>query len=188
MAQNHCCPISPPERCRTSSPPGCATGGSHAAPWTPEGSCRGLETGARLADRGSLLAQAPRSRFAWWTVADQAVRAGRFLLADLIGFRLRSVPSRDRAGRGHYAQGRAPSRRSHVALHSLAAGRTRRPVGTATAARAKPTKTSDKPCARGRRARACRERLRPTAAESHPHSDPLEVHCDADAVRSVPRF
>jgi len=83
MAHDHWCPISPSERCWTCSPPGCATGRSHAASRTPEGSCRGLEAGARSADRGSLLAEAPRSRVAWWTVADQAVRAGRFLLADL---------------------------------------------------------------------------------------------------------
>jgi hypothetical protein len=86
-----------------------------------------------------------------------------------------------------------------MSLNSLAAARTRRPAGRATPARAKPTKTSDKPCARARLSRpgllggrtAPKSTSRTFAIddrrETNPHSNPLEVRCDADAVRSVPR-
>jgi hypothetical protein len=95
-------------------------------PVTPQGSRRDSDTGGRprvVAWRGFLAVESRG------TVADQAARVARFLLADLIGLRLRSVPSPDREDQGHYAQGQAPSRRSHVALNSLAAARTKRGVG-----------------------------------------------------------
>jgi hypothetical protein len=55
---------------------------------------------------------------------------------------------------------------------STASPRLERGVPSKRAARAKSTKTSDKPCARGRRPRAYREHLRPTAARNQPALKP----------------
>ena len=77
------------------------------------------------------------------------------------------------------------SRRSHVALKASSAPRTRRPAGRTTAARAKPTKTIDKPSVRGasvgqfpareRRPSMSRARAPNRRCETSPHSNPSEV-------------
>jgi HSP20 family molecular chaperone IbpA len=109
---------------------------------------------------------------------------------------------RDREGQGTLRpRTGSPSRRSHVTLSSLAATRTRRPGWNGERgwrARSRSRRASSdapaervpaSPVGRGRRPRAFRERLRPKGGvRSRPAVNPLEVHCDADAVRSVLEF
>src|SRR5437763_14694008 len=97
----------------------------------PQRSCRRSESGAHNWSiegrcwRGCLAVESRG------TVADQAVRVA-FSPCRPDWPPPQTRPVRDREGQEHYAQGPGPSRRSHVALNSLAAAR---PVRRATAER-----------------------------------------------------
>jgi len=121
-------PVSLPESCLIVLAAGSQPGSPDATLPEAGGSCCGKETGARTGGL-RLVARAGSSRYSRvWTVAEQAVRAERFLLTDAIGIRLNTVSWRDREGQRRCAQEWASSRRSHVALNSLATARTRRSV------------------------------------------------------------